>query len=624
MGNYKDEISQFIYEICYPEIWKKVSDYLSIHPSVLDLTYCRVKYPDSCVIIDMVPEFARNIRIDEDHLLFDVVVSGTFDLEENNEYRPNSAELMQWLSIPCDAVVTDSLKKLSTGDITPYIPGTKSLHTEQSASGNIVPVLFKRDLEKEATAFLEKYCPEALEKPMAVPIEEIAEAMQLHIIQGYRISADFSIFGEIFFADGQEEVSDLFKVSKTSLEVSRGTILIDAYTFWERNLGCVKNTIAHEVYHWYKHRMYAAIKHILHGKEYVACRCPADLVYPKKEENWTDEQRMEWQANNMAPRILMPYQTFKTKVEELYRKYDYPDTILKEEALNHVAQDLANFYGVSRQSALIRMIETGYKEAASIYNYDQDTPIHRYIDLHDAFYEYRTNAKFRQLLNSGRFIYADGYFVINDEQFVSREDDGRYILTDYSWAHLDECTLQFSWQTITPEAATAHFPYELFHRKNENRKVSKFESDTNASVIDLSEELKEKRAEFEAQQLVKEATKPSKTCWKYITQILDAKKISKSHFCSATLLGEEVYRKAYSDIKTKPSLRTIVAIGRGLDLSIDTVEEMLRLAGHAFDDSLESQLLEFCITGLPGESVEEANDFLESYGVDPLGSKQLR
>ncbi len=61
------------------------------------------------------------------------------------------------------------------------------------------------------------------------------------------------------------------------------------------------------------------------------------MVYPDEKDEWTDERRMEWQANNLAPRILMPIQTFTVKVDEL-----------------------ADFYGVSRQSALIRMTETGY------------------------------------------------------------------------------------------------------------------------------------------------------------------------------------------------------------------------------------------------------------------------
>ena len=195
----------------------------------------------------------------------------------------------------------------------------------------------------------------------------------------------------------QPTVYDLFKISNKTIDVRRGTILVDVYTFWQRNLGCVKNTIAHEVYHWYKHRMYAAIKYILYGKEFVACRCPSGMIYPEKDEEWSDIQRMEWQANNMAPRILMPYRTFRLKVDELLQKYNYENSELKLAILTNVAEELREFYGVSRQSVLIRMMETGYKEAASIYQYDKESPYHGYLDQRDAFYAYRTSSEFRRL-----------------------------------------------------------------------------------------------------------------------------------------------------------------------------------------------------------------------------------
>lgn len=99
--------------------------------------------------------------------------------------------------------------------------------------------------------------------------------------------------------------------------------------------------------------------------------------------------------------------------------------------------------------------------------------------------------------------------------------------------------------------------------------------------------------------------------------------MSKSHLCNATLLGEEVYRKAETN-NGIPKLRTIVAIACGLDLDIGLTERLLQLAGHAFNESTEHQALRFCITGLSGHSIEDRNAFLESYGYESLGSKQRK
>ena len=624
MGNYRDEIERFIYEICYQPMWTAISEYVSQHLALLDLTYSRVKYPDSAYVEDMLLEFTKNIRINEDTLSFDAVVSCTMNLTEDSYRGFASCDLSQWFLVSCEAVIKDRLESLIITNVQQYIPGLQSYSSGQAVSKNIVPILYKKDLEAEATAFLEQYCPEALETPMAVPIAEIAESMGLDVIEGHRITNDFSIFGEIYFSPGKAEVYDLFQCTMQEIEVRRGTILIDAYTYWERNLGCVKNTIAHEVYHWYKHRMYAAIRYILYGKDYVACRCPSNMAYPGKDDEWTDEQRMEWQANSMAPRILMPIKTFRMKVEELYEKYDYRKSPIKLVVLTMVADELAKFYGVSRQSVLIRMMETGYKEAATIYLYDEESPYHGYVSQSDAFYEYCSNPEFRELVDSGLFRYVDGYFVINDEKYISVDEDGKYSLTDTAWANLSECTLQFTWQTVTPSPTQRRFPFEIFHRANADRKVSKYGNEQNASVIKMSEELQQKRKEFERQNAARKITGINKTCWEVIFEILESRGMSKSHFCNLTGLGEEVYRKAEKSIDTRPSIRTIVSIGRGLDLDIGTVETLMRLASHAFDESDEHQALKFCITGFPGGSIDDANEFLESYGFAPLGSQQRK
>lgn len=216
----------------------------------------------------------------------------------------------------------------------------------------------------------------------------------------------------------------------------------------------------------------------------------------------------------------------------------------------------------------------------------------------------------------------DGYFVINDEQYIERNNEGKPTLTDYAWTNLNEYTLQFTWQSLRADEAEKHFPFELLHRETGERKASKYDSKQSASAVQMSEALQKKREEFERQSAARKITGVNKTCWEVIFEIVQSRGLSKSHFCSLTSLGEEVYRKAEKNIDTKPSLRTIVAIGRGLDLDIGTTEKLLQLAGHAFDESDEHQALKYCITGFSGMTIDDANEFLESYNYEPLGSKQ--
>ena len=620
LNTYRNEIEQFIYEICYRPMREAAYKFIYEHPYQLDLTYSRIKYPDNGLLEDMMLEYPTNIRISEDTLLFDAVVSCTVTLTVDGYRGMETAETSQWLVISCEAIVKDKLEKLTITEIKNYKIGKQRKTDGQAVSKNIVPILYKSDLDKEAEVFLARYYPEALERPTPVPIDTIAEQMGLEVIQGHRITDDFSIFGQICFSAGTADVYDIFKCNKSTIEVKRGTILIDAYTYWERNLGCVNNTIAHEAFHWYKHRMYASIKHILRGEKVIACRCPSNITYPEQDAEWSDEQIMEWQANSMAPRILMPISTFRQKVQELYKQYDYKNTPLKLAVLTCVADELASFYGVSRQSALIRMMETGFKEAASVYQYDSSATHHAYLSREDAFYAYSTNDELRELVDSGLFRFVDGYFVIDTPQYIEINDDGSLALTDYAWSHLSECTLQFSWKTIKKSYTHKHLPIEILHRANEDKKVSSFDASQNNAVI--SEATKKKREEFEKQNAMRKTMFGDKTCWEAMFEIIQTRGLSKPHFCSLTGLGEEVYRKAQKNIETKPNLRTIAAFSRGLDLNIQTTEKLLQLAGHAFDDSDEHQALKFCITGFSGMPIEDCNDFLESYGYEPLGSKQ--
>ena len=441
VGNYQNELEQFIYEVCYHPMWEKASQYISEHPYVLDLSRSRIKYPTSAYLENLSLEFTCNIRIAEDILSFDAVTNCSIALIEETEWNCGNSDIIQWLTISCEAKITDRLEHLKITNICPYQRGYRKT-AKGTFSSNIVPYIKKEDLEQEAEVFLKQYCPEALERPMCVPISAIAESMGLTIIQGRCLTDDFSIFGEICFSAGNVELLDLFKCSKSTVEVSRGTILIDAYTFWERNLGCVNNTIAHEVFHWYKHRMYAAIKHILRKERFVACRCPSNAVYPEKDMPWTDEQRMEWQANSLAPRILMPLATFKVKVAELYDKYriveekDAQNSLLTE----LIAEELATFYAVSKQSVLIRMQEVGCSEAKVVLQFESINKPHYDIEEADAFFVYSTNAELRRLLNDGLFVYAQKHFVINNPAYVFRTEDGKLELTPYALEHLDTCT----------------------------------------------------------------------------------------------------------------------------------------------------------------------------------------
>lgn len=231
-----------------------------------------------------------------------------------------------------------------------------------SVTNNLVPIISKSEFDDEATAFLNKYCPEALETPMAVPIADIATRKMGLTILEQRLTEDFSIFGQMCFTSGIAEIYDRDEDEYREIKVLRGTMIIDPDTLLQRNIGCMNNTIAHESYHWYKHRNYHILRSVIDEKRSVAFRCPSDPQNDKFQRTWSDEDWMEWQANGIAPRILLPKETVGIVFERLIREStENPFIAANLMPPNRwIIEQLADFYRVSKQSAEIRLKELGY------------------------------------------------------------------------------------------------------------------------------------------------------------------------------------------------------------------------------------------------------------------------
>jgi len=231
-----------------------------------------------------------------------------------------------------------------------------------NVSNNLVPVISKAEFDDEATAFLSRYCPEALETPMAVPIKEIAEKKMGLTILDRRLTEDFSVLGQMCFTGGLAEIYDRDEDEYREIKVRAGTMIIDPDTLLKRNLGSVNNTIAHESVHWVKHRNYHILQSVLDGRSAVAFRCPADPRGEAFKDEWTDDEWMEWHANGIAPRILMPKQTVGIVYENLMQESKSNPFIAAKlmPPTRWVIEQLAAFYKVSKQSAEIRLKELGH------------------------------------------------------------------------------------------------------------------------------------------------------------------------------------------------------------------------------------------------------------------------
>lgn len=228
--------------------------------------------------------------------------------------------------------------------------------------GTLVPRISKAAFDDKATDFLKKYCPDALHTPMPIPIEDLAKKKLGLIVMKKRLTENLSVLGQMCFTKGLAEIYNKDEDEYREILVRGGTMIIDPDTLIERNLGCMRNTIAHECVHWTEHRNYHLATPIVAQKTSRACRCPVEEKSELYPEQWTDEDWMEWQANGIAPRILMPHETVTIIYNDFLAKssthpFIKAGLISKESWL---VEQVAGFYQVSKQSARIRLCELGY------------------------------------------------------------------------------------------------------------------------------------------------------------------------------------------------------------------------------------------------------------------------
>ncbi|MCL1878387.1 MAG: helix-turn-helix transcriptional regulator [Defluviitaleaceae bacterium] len=621
MNAYNNDIDKFVYRFFSAHLNSALAIHIKNAPCQFNLSKAECT---EATLDEAVFKYASNVIVLDDTLKFDAIFSGTVQVKYPSRRDGATEKTMQKrFRVKCEAVVEDCVKNFVIRSIEPYVK-SKQKNASNRPTNNLIPIISRDDLDDEAAAFLARYYPDALEKPMPVPIDSIIRGeLGLDIIRNKRLSTDFSVFGQICFSCGSVEVFCVKDDAPQEIPVKRGTILIDACTPFLRSIGCVKYTLAHEAYHWFRHRVYAAIRALLHGEAAIAYRCSTAAAVntdtPRQELHW-----IEWQANKIAPRILMPRNTAIIKINELLAKYGFFEKSAEQDIIMEcVINRLADFYRVSKQAAKIRMIDLGFDAAKRVYNYENALPQNtRIINLEAAVHEYTSNPDFKALIDSERFIYADEHFVINHERYVIKHDDGRRTLTEYAKENPHECTLSFATRRVyVSESSTDAVNTGILRHENTTEKKSHHyeQSEENISVVLQSDEISKMQEAFSKQCIDRRVDK--KPFWSLAYGIMQARKWNSSIFTERTLLNQSIYSRIKNGQLSKPDIRTVMAICVGLDLDYFRATELLASAGHVLTSTDEDEAYFYILNNCRGEPIQKRNKFLTSLGILALGVK---
>ena len=294
----------------------------------------------------------------------------------------------------------------------PHFPGVRVSQMLHPAFGYNEEQRHKK-LEEEADRFLAQYYPDALDTASPVPLRRIAEdKMCLQVFTGYRLPDRDDSLGLTVFRTQRIAVTDEEIGEQTIIRFPRGSVIIDANTMWDRGFGSFNFTLAHEIYHWFAHRVHMAFMDIM-GR-------PDDYDAIKGH--------LESQADSVGARILMPRDAVIAKYADAVDNLGGDDADTYELAVT----ECAAFFGASKTAMKKRLHELGLHEET------RRPAVRRRLDIVEMFTQYATDKGFRDLLDSGAYRYIRGFVVRNDPRYI--DGDG---LTLYAKEHLAECTMTF-------------------------------------------------------------------------------------------------------------------------------------------------------------------------------------
>ena len=600
--------------------------YDEIKDVVLDYMSAEVKEKKAILSDIEIQNVVHIEQVDDGAISFSVIVSCDIEHSISSTGRVSFTE--KWLDVRCKVLLGVELTDFEIININECEQQEDSDNDKYSCE--LVPIIARDAFENEATKFLEKYYPLALQEPVAVPIRKIAEDMGLSIIEDSLLSSELDIFGLVVFEDGNIKDKNKNVVIRNA---KRGTVLIDPRVYYERTLGTVNFTIAHECFHWYRHQPYHALMKMLGANDelgkIIQCSIGSNA---KDSEKWKAVDWMEWQANGVAPHILMPTNTAKIKISELIEKYHIHFDGTDGYQIEEMISELADFYGLSKQAVKMRIREMGYAKIDGAFTYVNGQYVTPFsfdasalsdnqsftILSADLFKAYCLNKDFRKAIDTGRFVYIEGHVCLDNEKYIVRSD-GQIKLTQYALSHMDECCLAFDkGYSYQSKYHGQKYYVQMMYKTPSQVAAQEYSFEMNAHNRTLLSQIQRASRSADAMRLYPGAFSET------LVQLMKEKKLSNKKLADVSLVGERTIQRLRNEEEYPTTVQTVLGLCYGLQLSVPEAEMLVGKTDFNIKPTNPQNNAYRCVLSSCAEnSIYEVNEMLESCGFEPLGSSKM-
>lgn len=531
--------------------------------------------------------------------------------------------LDSWYSVKITADLSDGFNNFRIVSTEEY---SKAKYIkEEAVTKYLAPYMYSDNLDDFAEEFLLKIFPEALDNPIRLPVDKVLKSMGLSL---YYAPLSNNVFGKTFFADSIEKV---FNENHHVIEtlVTDKTILVNPNVFFMRDVGSINNTIIHECVHQYFHRkFFFFIKLFYNELDYKCIQCETAEKKALNNDISKALAWIEWQANVLAPRILMPAKPTGMKISRTIKALAISRPELSyAERMEIAISDLAEFYGVSKTSMKIRAMELGFEQASGVLNYvdgNRCEPISFktgslkrnetfFIDERSVINLNYFDKNFNKLTANNRFIHFNGLLILNSPKFVFC--DGEQLkLTPFAKDHAEQCCLKFS-RNIRTNPNFDNSYYSLCSLCRDADAYCYIEQTCNLLKEPESEIFKNedelKRINEELNRIIRIQKELPATFADTLDFHINRTTFSNERIAERCELSDKTIRELRKGRSDNPSIGTVLALCIGLNLHPEFSYDLIEKAGYNINKpSKENAAYKFLINYHHMESLRSWNETL--------------
>lgn len=471
-----NNFKEYMEDVYYDEIFNRIKGLVIAHKDSFESdTVYSVSYAE----LDNIHVSGVTFKVQDDGFL-EIRVSVDADIAVKGKTRYGYEEIADngSYNIFFSAKLENGLQQVRITNVEEYNPAR--FEKDKSLSQDLVPYLYEDAVEKNAEDFLKRHYPKALLQPMALPVFEVAQSMGMSV---YYAPLGDTVFGKTYFDTEKVTVYTDYTLKATvEIMAQPGTMLINPNVYFMRNVGTANNTIIHECVHWDRHRKAFELQRLLTGNcNHISCEIVE--TYEGIPDDAPAIKWMEWQANQLAPRILMPAKmtekVYSNALRDIHTSKPFTRFAeVMEEAVGYTAQ----FFGVSALAAKLRLMDLGYDVVQGTYVYSDGKYLPPFyfakgtleknqtyvIDEQNALIQIFMNEELRTLYFDGRLIYANCMVCINSPKYITRSETGLPILTEYALEHVHECCYVFKRKISASDTYSDSFYRRCFLCRNVN------------------------------------------------------------------------------------------------------------------------------------------------------------